>query len=117
MMRWNNFDRGNKQLMKSLSTPPPGSKDLHFSTRFSQNAWGQFTSCLWKQHLSYWRSPSYNLIRTIYMLFLSLLFGLLYWDQGRKINNQQSVFNIFGSMFISVLLSGILLFSGAIYHN
>ncbi|KAK2973178.1 hypothetical protein RJ640_009808 [Escallonia rubra] len=97
----------NKQLVKSLSTPPPGSKDLHFSTRFSQNAWRQFTSCLWKQHLSYWRSPSYNLIRTIYMLLLSLLFGLLYWDQGRKINNQQSVFNIFGSMFVAVLLSGI----------
>ncbi|KAK3001843.1 hypothetical protein RJ639_020587 [Escallonia herrerae] len=97
----------NKELVKSLSTPPPGSKDMHFPTRFSQNAWGQFRCCLWKQHLSYWRSPSYNLIRIIHMFLLSLLFGLLYWDKGGKINNQQSVLNIIGSMFSAVLLSGI----------
>ncbi|KAH9676821.1 ABC transporter G family member 37 [Citrus sinensis] len=51
----------NKELVKQLNTPPPGSRDLHFPTRFSRNGWGQFKSCLWKLHLSYWRSPSYNL--------------------------------------------------------
>ena len=44
-----------------LSSPSLGSADLYFPTRFSQNGWGQLKSCLWKQHLAYWRSPAYNL--------------------------------------------------------
>ncbi|KAK2986390.1 hypothetical protein RJ640_008801, partial [Escallonia rubra] len=97
----------NKELVKGLSTPPPGSKELYFPTRFSQNGWRQFKCCLWKQHLSYWRSPSYNLTRSMHMLFSSLLFGILFWNQGRKINNQQSLFNIFGAMFAAVIFCGI----------
>ncbi|KAI3786796.1 hypothetical protein L1987_40773 [Smallanthus sonchifolius] len=97
----------NKELVKMLSKPPPGSKDLYFPTRFPQNGWGQFKACLWKQHLSYWRSPSYNLMRSMYMLFASFMFGLLFWNQGEKIHNQQSLFNVFGSMFAAVLFSGI----------
>ncbi|KAF5803244.1 putative sulfate-transporting ATPase [Helianthus annuus] len=75
----------NKELVKTLSKPPPGSKDLYFPTRFPQNGWGQFKACLWKQHLSYWRSPSYNLMRSMYMFFAWFMFGLLFWDQGEKI--------------------------------
>ncbi|KAM7474363.1 hypothetical protein LguiB_021606 [Lonicera macranthoides] len=97
----------NKELVKRLSVPPSGSKELNFPTRYSQNGWGQFKSCLWKQHLSYWRSPSYNLMRLFHMLFASLLFGILFWDQGRKIKNQQSLFNIIGSMFSAVIFCGI----------
>ncbi|XP_052192050.1 pleiotropic drug resistance protein 3-like [Diospyros lotus] len=97
----------NKELAKRLSTPPPGSKDLYFPTRYSQNGWGQFKSCLWRRHLSYWRSPSYNLTRLAYSLVTSLLLGVLYWQQGSKINNQQSLFTISGSMFMSVIFLGI----------
>ncbi|XAR52749.1 Xenobiotic-transporting ATPase [Bertholletia excelsa] len=97
----------NKELVKSLSSPPPGSKELYFPTLSSQNGWGQLKSCLWKQHLSYWRSPSYNLKRSMYLLIAALLFGVLFWDQGRKIENQQSLFNILGSMFGAALFLGI----------
>ncbi|CAK9136210.1 unnamed protein product [Ilex paraguariensis] len=99
--------KNNEELVKRLSIPPPDSKQLHFPTRFSQNGWGQFKSCLWKQHLSYWRSPSYNLMRSLYMVFASLLFGTLFWDQGKKINNQQSLFNVLGSMSSGVIFCGI----------
>ncbi|KAH9676827.1 ABC transporter G family member 37 [Citrus sinensis] len=75
----------NKELVKQLNTPPPGSRDLHFPTRFSRNGWGQFKSCLWKLHLSYWRSPSYNLTRIMHTTTSSLLFGVLFWEQGQKI--------------------------------
>ncbi|XP_059437196.1 pleiotropic drug resistance protein 3-like [Corylus avellana] len=74
----------NKELVRQLSTPLPGSKDLHFPTRFSQNGWGQVKSCLWKQHLAYWRNPGYNLMRIIHALVAALLFGALYWNQGKK---------------------------------
>ncbi|KAI7743635.1 hypothetical protein M8C21_012057 [Ambrosia artemisiifolia] len=97
----------NKELVNTLSKPPAGSKDLYFPTRFPQNGWGQFKACLWKQHMSYWRSPAYNLLRSMHMLFSALIFGLLFWDQGRKIHNQQSLFNVLGSMYTAVITCGI----------
>ncbi|KAL3515878.1 hypothetical protein ACH5RR_022780 [Cinchona calisaya] len=97
----------NKELVKRLSIPPPDSEVLDFPTRFSLNGWGQFKACLWKQYWSYWRSPSYNLIRSLHILFSSLVFGALFWDQGKKIDNQQSLFNILGSMFSAVMFCGI----------
>ncbi|XP_060167398.1 LOW QUALITY PROTEIN: pleiotropic drug resistance protein 3-like [Lycium barbarum] len=99
--------KNNEELVKNLSFPPAGSKDLHFPTRFSQNGWGQFKTCFWKQYLSYWRSPSYNLIRSLHMLFASVVFGLLFWDKAKKLDNQQSVFSIFGAMFSAVMFCGI----------
>ncbi|KAK2646917.1 hypothetical protein Ddye_022112 [Dipteronia dyeriana] len=97
----------NKELVKRLSSPSPGSNDLHFPTRFPQNGWEQFKACLWKQHLSYWRSPSYNLIRIIFIAALSVLYGILFWQQGTKLNNQQDLFNVLGSMYSAILFFGI----------
>ncbi|KAK2966796.1 hypothetical protein RJ640_008799 [Escallonia rubra] len=97
----------NRDLVKRLCELPAGSKQLYFPTRFSQNGWGQFKCCLWKQHLSYWRSPSFNLIRCVYILVAAVLFGLLFWDQGRKINNQQGFFNIIGSLYVAAIFCGI----------
>ncbi|CAI0395164.1 unnamed protein product [Linum tenue] len=97
----------NKEKVSRMSSPPPGSRDLHFTTEFSQNGWGQFKACLWKQHLSYWRSPGYNLMRLLHTFASALIFGLLFWDQGQKINDQQNLFNMFGSMYIGVIFLGI----------
>ncbi|GAY57257.1 hypothetical protein CUMW_178040 [Citrus unshiu] len=97
----------NKELVKQLNTPALGSRDLHFPTRFSRNGWGQFKSCLWKLHLSYWRSPSYNLTRIMHTTTSSLLFGVLFWEQGQKIGNQQNLFNIVGSLYLAVVFLGI----------
>ncbi|CAL5380320.1 unnamed protein product [Camellia sinensis] len=80
--------QNNREHVNRWSTPPPSSKELYFATRFSQNGWGQFKSYLWKQHLSYWRSPSYNLLCFTYMLIASLFFGIQFWDQGRKMRSR-----------------------------
>ncbi|KAL8527731.1 hypothetical protein ACS0TY_005542 [Phlomoides rotata] len=97
----------NKQVVRMLRKPPSGSKDLHFPTQYAQNGWGQFKACLWKQHLSYWRSPNYNLMRSLHMLFAAFLFGVLFWGQGKKIHNQQSLFTLLGAMYSSALFCGI----------
>ncbi|XP_015068051.1 pleiotropic drug resistance protein 3 [Solanum pennellii] len=99
--------KNNEELVKKLTFPPAGSKDLHFPTQFSQNGWGQFKTCFWKQYWSYWRSPSYNLMRSLHMLFASVVFGLLFWNKGKKLDDQQSVFSVFGSMFTAVIFCGI----------
>ncbi|KAJ6410935.1 hypothetical protein OIU84_007650 [Salix udensis] len=97
----------NEELVKQLSSPTPGSKELHFPTRFPQNGWEQLKACLWKQNLSYWRSPSYNLVRIIFMAFGALMFSLLYWQKGKKIKNEQDLFNIAGSMYAFIVFFGI----------
>ncbi|XP_043687306.1 pleiotropic drug resistance protein 3-like [Telopea speciosissima] len=105
--RDSNLYKDNVELVKQLSTPLPGSRDLFFPTYFPQNGWGQFKACLWKQYLSYWRSPDYNLRRFIYTFFASVLFGILFWKQGGKINTQQDLLNVLGAMFVAVQLIGV----------
>ncbi|KAK3190018.1 hypothetical protein Dsin_029579 [Dipteronia sinensis] len=95
------------ELVSQLSEPQPGSRDLHFPTRFPQSTRMQFMACLWKQHLSYWRSPSYNLARLLSMIVSAVMFGLLFWQKGKEINNEQDLFIIMGSMYIAVIFLGI----------
>ncbi|KAL5700649.1 drug-responsive transcription factor pdr3 [Ranunculus cassubicifolius] len=99
--------KDNKELVRGLCFPSPGSMKLNFPTRFAQNGWGQFKACLWKQHLSYWRSPGYNLARILHKIALSLLFGAVFWKKGGNINNQQDLFNIFGFLFSATIFFGI----------
>ncbi|XP_051146777.1 pleiotropic drug resistance protein 3-like [Andrographis paniculata] len=96
----------NKELIRKLSIAPPGSKDLNFATRYAQSGWGQFKSCLWKQHWSYWRSPSYNLMRLTLFLFAAFFYAFLFRDQGKKIHNQQSLFTVLGSMYNTTIYCG-----------
>nr|XP_043619394.1 pleiotropic drug resistance protein 3-like [Erigeron canadensis] len=96
----------NKNIVNTLSKPPPGSKELYFPTRFPQNGWCQFKACIWKQHLSYWRNPTYNLMRLLLMLLASFIFGFLFWGHGNNIHDQQSLFNILGLMFAAVFYCG-----------
>lgn len=99
--------RNTNELVRQLSEPKPGSRELHFPTQFPQNSWVQFKACLWKQHLSYWRSPQYNLARFMYMTVASVLFGAIFWQKGKQINNEQDLLTILGSMYIAVIFLGI----------
>lgn len=79
--------RRNKVLVKELSTPSPGQEDLYFPTKYSRSTWEQFTSCLWKQRLSYWRTPDYNLVRFFFTGTVAIILGAVFW----KIGAQRSV--------------------------
>ncbi|KAL7122203.1 hypothetical protein ACP275_01G030300 [Erythranthe tilingii] len=99
--------RKNEALIKELSVPIPGSKDLYFSKRYSQSFSTQCTACLWKQHWSYWRNPPYTAVRLLFTTFIALLFGTIFWGIGSKRERQQDVFNAMGSMYVAVLFLGI----------
>ncbi|TVU13509.1 hypothetical protein EJB05_40569, partial [Eragrostis curvula] len=100
----------NEAIVKQLSIPPPGMADLHFRTQFPQKFGEQFKACLWKQCLSHWRTPSYNLARIVYVALSSILFGVMYWQKGNidRINDQQGFFSILGSMYLTILYIGII---------
>jgi ABC-type multidrug transport system ATPase subunit/ABC-type multidrug transport system permease subunit len=97
----------NKDLIKQLSVPKPGSKDLYFPTQYSQSFLIQCSACLWKQRWSYWRNPPYTAVRFMFTTFIALMFGTLFWDIGSNITSTQELFNAMGSMYAAVLFLGI----------
>ncbi|GER36148.1 pleiotropic drug resistance protein [Striga asiatica] len=99
--------RQNKALVKELSKPPTSeSKDLYFDTKYPQSTWRQFTSCLWKQWWTYWRSPHYNLVRFIFTFASALLVGTIFWKVGKNRETDGDLLTIVGAMYATVLLIG-----------
>lgn len=99
--------RRNKDLIKELSVPPPGSKDLYFRSQFSQPFLIQCMACLWKQHHSYWRNPPYTAVRFLFTTFIALMFGTVFWDLGSKVERKIDLSNAMGSMYAAVLFLGV----------
>ncbi|KAM6568607.1 hypothetical protein CsatB_016592 [Cannabis sativa] len=96
----------NQELINELSTPTPGSDDLHFPTKYSQPFLVQCKACFWKQHWSYWRNPEYNAIRFFSTTIIGAIFGIVFWNKGQQMTKQQDVMNILGGMFLVVLFLG-----------
>lgn len=105
--RSSSLHQRNKALVKELSTPPPGATNLYFATQYSESAWGQFKSCLWKQWWTYWRSPDYNLVRYFFTLVCALMVGSIFWKVGTKRDSSSDLNMIIGAMYASVLFVGI----------
>ncbi|GAU19347.1 hypothetical protein TSUD_336340 [Trifolium subterraneum] len=99
--------RINKSLIKELSTPASGSKDLYFHSQYSTSFLTQCMACLWKQHWSYWRNPVYTAVRFLYSTIVAVFLGTMFWNLGSKIEKEQDLFNAMGSMYAAVLLIGI----------
>ncbi|VVA97859.1 unnamed protein product [Arabis nemorensis] len=97
----------NKKLVKEVSTPPQGAQDLYFSTQFSQSLLGQFKSCLWKQWITYWRTPDYNLARFFFTLVAALMVGTIFWKVGTKRDTANDLTKVIGAMYAAVLFVGI----------
>ncbi|KAJ0014952.1 hypothetical protein Pint_21465 [Pistacia integerrima] len=92
-----------KALVRELSTPPPGSKDLHFPTRFAQSGLGAIYILCMETELVLLEKSFINLFRLVHAVIASLLFGVLFWDHGKEIDTQQSLFNMFGAFYVSMI--------------
>ncbi|KAG8375439.1 hypothetical protein BUALT_Bualt10G0100100 [Buddleja alternifolia] len=96
----------NKALIRELSVPRPGTKDLFFPTQYSQSFLTQCIACLWKQHWSYWRNPPYTASRFAFTTFIAIIFGTMFWDLGSRWRTQQDLFNAMGSMYAAINFLG-----------
>ncbi|CAJ1967703.1 unnamed protein product [Sphenostylis stenocarpa] len=96
----------NQGLIKELCTPVPGTKDLYFPTKYSQSFVTQCKACFWKQNCSYWRNPQYNAIRFFITIVIGVIFGLIYWDKGKKTQKEQDLLNLLGAMYAAVFFLG-----------
>ncbi|KAH9666387.1 ABC transporter G family member 40 [Citrus sinensis] len=100
--------RINKALIQELSKPAPGSKELYFANQYPLSFFTQCMACLWKQHWSYSRNPHYTAVRFLFTIFISLIFGTMFWDMGTKTTKQQDLFNTMGFMYVAVYFLGVL---------
>uniref|UniRef100_A0A0E0BKR0 ABC transporter domain-containing protein n=1 Tax=Oryza glumipatula TaxID=40148 RepID=A0A0E0BKR0_9ORYZ len=98
--------RKNQELIKELSTPPPGYQDLSFPTKYSQNFYSQCIANFWKQYRSYWKNPPYNAMRYLMTLLNGLVFGTVFWQKGTKISSQQDLFNLLGATYAATFFLG-----------
>ncbi|KAG5515715.1 hypothetical protein RHGRI_036686 [Rhododendron griersonianum] len=98
--------RRNEDLIKELSTPAPGAKDLYFPNQYSQPFLTQCKACFWKQHWSYWRNSQYNAIRFFMTAIFGILFGVIFWKKGNKISEQQDLINLLGAVYSAILFLG-----------
>ncbi|XP_062018349.1 pleiotropic drug resistance protein 2-like [Rosa rugosa] len=98
--------RSVQELIKELSTPLPGSKDLYFPTQYSQSFPTQCKACFWKQHWSYWRNSHYNAIRFFNTIVIGVLFGVIFWKKGNVLEKQQDIINLLGATYSAVLFLG-----------
>jgi hypothetical protein len=92
--------------VKCLSKPPVGTSDLHFQTRFPQKFGEQLKACLWKQCLSYWRSPSYNMVRILFTTISCIIFGALFWQKG-DIKNMYVLKTVIVSIIKKILVENV----------
>ncbi|XP_056169465.1 pleiotropic drug resistance protein 2-like [Syzygium oleosum] len=98
--------RRNQELIKELSTPQPGSKDLYFPTQYSQGFLTQCHACFCKQNWSYWRNSRYNAIRFFMTIIIGLMFGVIFWSKGDQIKKQQDLINLLGATYSAVIFLG-----------
>ncbi|KAK2976352.1 hypothetical protein RJ640_014183, partial [Escallonia rubra] len=98
--------RRNQELIRELSSPAPGSQDLYFPTTYAQPFFTQCKACFWKMHWSYWRHPQYNAIRFFMTTVIGLLFGVIFWNKGEKLGQQQDLMNLLGAMYSAVMFLG-----------
>ncbi|KAG6436108.1 hypothetical protein SASPL_100991 [Salvia splendens] len=96
----------NQELIKELSSPAPGSKDLYFPTQYSQSFTTQCIACFWKQNQSYWRNSEFNAIRFFTTIVIGVMFGVIFWKKGNQIYRQQDLLNLLGATYSAVLFLG-----------
>ncbi|KAJ8771739.1 hypothetical protein K2173_026916 [Erythroxylum novogranatense] len=102
----------NLEGVQRLSEAPAGSSEIHFPTRYACNSWEQFEACIWKQNLSYWRSPAYNFTRLMLTIISSILLAVLMWQKGQKIYSEQDLINIISSVY--VLLQNLAVYNSSV---
>ncbi|KAG6555126.1 hypothetical protein Mapa_003161 [Marchantia paleacea] len=76
--------RSNDAVILECNVRPSGAKDLEFPTQYSRDLFTQVKACLWKQHLTYWRSPYYNAVRFFFTITVALIFGSIFYGIGAK---------------------------------
>ena len=61
----------------------PLSVQLRVAGKYATSRFTQLVALARKFRLAYWRSPSYNLMRMLMTLLISLFYGSVFWRRGQ----------------------------------
>ena len=61
----------------------PLSVQLKVAGKYATSRFTQLVALARKFRLAYWRSPSYNLMRMLMTLLISLFYGSVFWRRGQ----------------------------------
>lgn len=93
-----------EQLINELPSKYP---TLSLSHRYAATTMTQLIELCNKFFVSYWRSPSYNFVRMMITIIVSIIFGTVYFDVGNIKNGENAVVEIKNIQnFIGVLFTG-----------
>ncbi|KAF2300773.1 hypothetical protein GH714_015688 [Hevea brasiliensis] len=99
--------RGNQELIKELSTPPPGSKDLYFPTKYSKLY--NTMPGLFLETILVILEDHNNSTVSASLCQLSLLFCLVLYSGVKETNciqKQQDLMNLHGATYAALLFRG-----------
>jgi ABC-type multidrug transport system ATPase subunit len=101
----------NQTILDGLMPPPPESEeelsvDLHMlhNAEYTQSNATQLSSLLRRQSLTYWRSPTYSLLRWLIQLFFAIIAGTTFLLQ--PLNNAAAVQSRVGIINMMLILLG-----------
>ena len=92
---------------QQLAQPQPGAAPVSFASDYARSTRAQLALLLRRNWRTWWRSPSYNLVRLMMTVLIALFFGTVYWARGDKRSTLSDVFNIMGAMYAAVLFLGV----------
>ena len=95
------------QRTEQLAQPQAGASAVSFTSEYARSTRTQFLLLLRRNWRTWWRSPSYNLVRAMMTVLIALFFGTVYWARGNKRSTLSDVFNIMGAMYAAVLFLGV----------
>nr|XP_020167918.2 ABC transporter G family member 43 [Aegilops tauschii subsp. strangulata] len=100
------FYRNNQVLIKEMSVQQPGSQDMSFPIKYSQNFPNQCMANAWKQFRSYWKFPPYNAMRYLMTVLYAVLFGTVFWGKGKNVESVQDIYSLLGAIYAAVFFLG-----------
>ncbi|KAL0035494.1 hypothetical protein WJX77_008879 [Trebouxia sp. C0004] len=83
-------------------------KPIQFKEKYAKRVMQQYTTCLRKFSIAYWRTPEYNCIRALVTVSMGFVLGTLYWKVGHHRSTEQDVITVVAAADATTLFLGAL---------
>ncbi|DBB14463.1 TPA: transcription factor [Trebouxia sp. C0006] len=97
-----------EETVDELSQENGPYKPIHFKEKYAKRVVMQYTTCLRKFSIAYWRTPEYNCIRALVTVSMGFVLGTLYWKVGHHRSTEQDVITVVAAADATTLFLGAL---------
>ncbi|KAL0038217.1 hypothetical protein WJX79_008741 [Trebouxia sp. C0005] len=83
-------------------------KPIQLKQKYAKRVIMQYTTCLRKFSIAYWRTPEYNCIRALVTVSMGFVLGTLYWKVGHHRSTEQDIITVVAAADATTLFLGAL---------